>query len=295
MKIAFLGLGAMGSRMANRLLDAGHELTVWNRNEAAAFPLMRKGAKIAVTPAAAACEADIVFSMVRDDVASKYVWCDPSVGAFKTIRDNAVAIDCSTISLNWVLQLASFMAKRGVSFIEAPVSGSRPAAETGQLVFFAAGDKAVIERVRPILLLIGNQINLVGDIGSGAVTKLFTNALLGTQVAVFAEILGVCHEHDLSPSGILKAMSSTSAWAPVANYLSMSMLAEEYSPQFPIELLNKDLGYTTELSKNPLPVLNAVQGVFQHANQRGYGQDNMTAVAKLYKGSSMAQRKKRTT
>lgn len=282
MKIAFLGLGAMGSRMASRLLDAGHELTVWNRNEAAAFPLMQKGGRIAVTPAAAACEADIVFSMVRDDVASEYVWCDPGVGACKTIRDNAIAIDCSTLSLHWVTKLAAFMEKRGIPFIEAPVSGSRPAAETGQLVFFAAGNKTSIESIRPILLLLGAQINMVGGIGSGAVTKLFTNTLLGTQVAVFAEILGVCREHSLSATGILRAMSSTSVWAPVANYLSMSMLAEEYSPQFPVELLNKDLGYTTALSKNPLPVVNAVLSVFQHANQRGYAQENMTAVAKLY-------------
>lgn len=168
-----------------------------------------------------------MFSMVRDDAASEYVWCDPVVGAFKTIRNNALAIECSTISLPWVTKLAAFMEKRSIPFIEAPVSGSRPAAETGQLVFFAAGNKMVIESIRPILLSLGNQINLVGDIGSGALTKLLTNTLLGTQVAIFAEILGVCREHSLSATGILKAMASTSVWAPVANYLSMSMLAGE--------------------------------------------------------------------
>lgn len=286
MKIAFLGLGSMGSRMANRLLEAGHELIVWNRNESATLSLMAKGAKVAATPAAAAGEAEIVFSMVRDDEASQYVWCDPEVGAFKTIRDNAIAIDCSTLSLNWVKQLAVFLEQRGIPFIEAPVSGSRPAAESGHLVFFAAGDKSLIETIRPILLVLGNQINLVGGIGCGAAAKLFTNALLGTQVAVFAEIIGVCREHALSATQILQAMSSTSVWAPIANYLSMSMLGEEYSPQFPVELLHKDLVYTTALSTRPLPVVNTVQSVFQRATQCGYAQENMTAVAKLYSDST---------
>ncbi|WP_169739321.1 NAD(P)-dependent oxidoreductase [Rheinheimera texasensis] len=291
MKIAFLGLGAMGSRMANRMLDAGHDLTVWNRTESAAYPLMQKGARIAVTPAAAVCEADLVFSMVRDDIASKYVWSDSGTGALKTIREGAIAIDCSTLSFEWVKQLSILMHKKNISFIEAPVSGSRPAAENGQLVFFAAGDKTLIERVKPTLLLLGNQINLVGDIGCGAVTKLFTNALLGTQVALFAELLGACREHSLSATSILKAISTTSVWAPVANYLSMSMLAEEYSPQFPVELLNKDLGYTTALSKHHMPVVNTVLGIFQRAAQRGYAEENMTAVAKLYQTSESFPRK----
>lgn len=282
MKIAFLGLGAMGSRMAKRLLNAGHRLSVWNRSEAAAIPLVNQGARIASTPADAVRDADLVFSMVRDDKVSQLIWCDPQTGALAAMKPGSTAVECSTLSLEWVNQLASRMQQQQIAFVEAPVSGSRPAAEHGQLIFFAAGEQSVIERLKPVLLLLGSQVNSVGPIGCGAATKLFTNAMLGTQVALFAELLGICNAKGLPASAILKAMASTPVWAPVANYLTMSMLAHEHSPQFPIELVEKDLQYALDLSVLRLPVIETVLGVFTQGSQQGLGFENMTAVAKLY-------------
>ena len=132
-KVAFLGLGAMGSRMAANLLKAGHELTVWNRVPEAANNLVASGAKTAVTPRGAAENNEFVMSMVSNDEASQQVWLDGPDGALAGMQDGTVAIQSSTLSPVWIRQLAGSMCKSGVKLLDAMVSGSTPQAESAQL------------------------------------------------------------------------------------------------------------------------------------------------------------------
>lgn len=285
--VAVLGLGAMGSRMATRLLAAGHAVTVWNRTPAAAAPLQALGATVAATPRQAVAQTEVVLSMVRDDEASLAVWLGEPDGALAAMQAGAVAIECSTLSLPRAQTLAEAARSQGVTLLDAPVSGSRAQADAGQLLFLVGGDAPVFERVQPLLGVLGAGAQHVGPAGHGALAKLATNALLGLQVAALAELMPWLRQQGADVPRLLQALGRTSVWAPVGGYLAGSMLAGDHRPQFPVELMVKDLGYVAALAGEPAdaPLLSAVRSVFQRGVAQGLGDQNMTAVARLYPGS----------
>lgn len=282
--IALLGLGAMGTRMATNLMKADHALTVWNRAPEAAVALVRLGAKQAPTPRHAAAGADFVFAMLRDDDASRDVWLSPYHGALGDLKKGAIAIESSTLTPGWIRELGSAVAERGGDLLEAPVSGSRPQAEAGQLVYFIGGDEKILKQVRPLLMAMGKTITHVGPLGSGALVKLSTNALLGVQVTALAELIGLLKRSGADATSALKAIAGTAAWSPAATNLSGSMLAGNFSPQFPIELIEKDFGYAVDAagSADAAPTITAARGVFQRAIANGFGGENMTGVVQVF-------------
>jgi 3-hydroxyisobutyrate dehydrogenase len=282
--IAVLGLGAMGSRMAANLLKAGHAVTVWNRTAEAASPLLAQGAKQALTPREAATGADLVIAMVRDDEASRSVWLAPETGALAGMGKESIAVESSTLTPGWIRELGAAFATSDVALLEAPVAGSRPQAEAGQLVYFIGGDEAVLQQAEPVLKAMGSAINYVGPLGSGALVKLSTNALLGVQVTVLAELIGLLERSDADVAGAIKAIASTAAWSPAANYLSGSMLSGNFAPQFPIELIEKDFGYAVAAagSLEAAPTIAAARSIFQRAIAEGLGRENMTGVVKMF-------------
>jgi len=284
-KIAVLGLGAMGSRMAANLLKAGHEVTVWNRTPAAAATLVDAGAKQALSPRAAADDVDFVIAMVRDDEASRATWLAPDTGALAGLRHDTVAIESSTLSPAWVRELSEAAAAKNVQLLEAPVAGSRPQADAGQLVYLVGGDEAVVKKAELILKIMGSAVHHVGPVGSGALVKLSTNALLGAQVTVLAELIGLLQKSGADVSRAVQAISSTAVWSPAATYLSGSMLAGNFAPQFPVELIEKDFGYAVSAAGSPeaAPTIAAARRVFQRAIENGFGADNMTGVVRLFK------------
>jgi len=283
-RIAFLGLGAMGSRMAMRLLQVGHVVTVWNRSPAPAQALAAAGARHALTPREAASGAEVVIAMLRDDEASSCVWCDTETGALAGMQPGALAIDCSTLSVDAVSRLSQACAAAGVSFLDAPVSGSRPAAEAGQLVHLVGGDAPAFERAAPLLRCMGAAAKHVGPVGHGALAKLVTNTLLGVHVTALAELIGLLREQGVAPEAVLDAVSSTPVWAPVDHYVSGSMLRAEFSPQFPVALMAKDFGYILQAAGGGarMPTAAAALSVFRLATRLGLGAENMTAVARMY-------------
>lgn len=282
--ITLLGLGAMGSRMAQTLLQKGYRITVWNRTPQAAADLVQAGAQLAANPRAAARYADAVIAMLRDDLASREVWMDADTGALAGMRADALAIESSTLTPDWVRELGRAAQARGVAFVEAPVSGSRLQAETGQLVHLVGAEPAALERARPLLSQLGSALHHLGPWGSGAVVKLATNALLGIQVTALAELIGLLRHTGTPLEPALKAMASTSVWSPVANYLAGSMVSGQFQPQFPVELIAKDFGYALALAESPqdLPTTAAALHVFQRGLEAGLGAQNMSAVAQLY-------------
>ncbi|MDJ1501557.1 NAD(P)-dependent oxidoreductase [Xanthocytophaga agilis] len=282
--IAVLGLGAMGSRMAKNLIKAGHRVIVWNRTPQATIDLVKEGATQANSPKEAAAQADFVLAMVRDDEASRQVWLDPENGALQGMKKEAIAIESSTVTPVWIKELAGTLTAKGISFLEAPVSGSRPQADAAQLVFFVGGDHTIFTRTEPILKAMGSTIQYVGPWGSGALVKLTTNALLGIQVTAYAELIGMLKRSGMDAQSALAAISKTSVWSPVAGYLTSTMLTENFTPQFPVELIEKDFSYilTTAGSSESAPMTDAALHVFQKAIAQNLGQENMTSVVRMF-------------
>ncbi|BBP76744.1 3-hydroxyisobutyrate dehydrogenase [Pseudomonas sp. Ost2] len=282
--IAVLGLGAMGSRMALNLLRAGHTVTVWNRTEKAAEELVAAGASFAATPKEAATGAAIVLSMVRDDAASGDVWLHPQHGAFAGMNASSIAIESSTVSHEWVLDLGQAARARGLSLIDAPVSGSRPQAEAGQLVFLVGGEAAAVEAAREVLQAMGSSIHHVGALGAGALVKLATNALLGVQVTTLAELFGILGAHGVDLGKAFEAVGATSVSSIASQRSAASMTAGNFAPQFPVALIEKDFGYAVSAAGGAAaaPTIEAARQVFSSASQQGLGELNMTSVVKLF-------------
>lgn len=283
MRVAVLGMGAMGSRMAISLLRAGHSVTVWNRTAARARPLVEQGATAAGSPYEAAKGAEIVLAAVRDNEASRRVWLSPDDGALMAMSAEAIGLESSTLTPTWVRELASVFAAGGVPFLDAPVVGTRAQADTVSLIHLVGGDATTLARAQPVLTAIGNVAHHVGGVGSGAAMKLLVNALLTIQVATMGELLGAAERLGLDrrrASDIIVEMPSCSVSAKGA---AMAMLARNFAPAFPIELVEKDLGYLAlEAGAEALPVSAAALGVFERALSAGLASENMTAVAKLY-------------
>src|SRR5512145_812682 len=157
LKVAVLGLGNMGAAMAQNLLKAGFPLTVYNRTQSKADLLATHGAQVASTPRTAAAGAEVVIAMVGDDSASRAIWLGAN-GALAAAEPETVLIECSTLSIDWVRELAGLAAARGLAFLDSPVAGSVDAAQSGTLKMMVGGDAAPLERVRPVLAALSSQI-----------------------------------------------------------------------------------------------------------------------------------------
>lgn len=281
MQIAFLGLGAMGSRMAARLLAAGHTVTVWNRSEGSASELVEQGARVAATPAEAATAAEVAIAMVRDDEASHRVWLAED-GALATLRGGAVGIESSTLSPAWTQELAILFAARRADFLASPVVGSRPQAEAGALIHLVGGDAAVLDRVRTVLEATGGAIFHMGSPRDAAAMKLVVNGLFGIQVAALAELLAAARVMGLDPARAAAVLGETPALSPAARGALQGIMAGAFSPAFPVELVEKDFSYLADAATAGAPLIQAARGVFQRAVAAGLGDENLTAIAKLY-------------
>jgi 3-hydroxyisobutyrate dehydrogenase-like beta-hydroxyacid dehydrogenase len=283
--ISILGLGAMGSRMAASLLKAGYQVTVWNRSAAKAQPLQALGARAASTPREAALGADVVISMLRDDEASRSAWLDQTTGALVSMATGSIAIESSTLTPKWVSELAQAAQGRGVEFLDAPVAGSRPQAEAGQLIFLVGGRANTLLRAESLLKSMGGAVHHAGGVGSGATVKLMVNALFGIQVAAMAELLGWAKRSGLDAGKALEIIASTPVASPAVKIAGQAMLAGHFAPMFPLELVEKDFGYALAAggdSQSDLPVVQSTHAVMKNAMARGYAQDNLTVLVKLY-------------
>lgn len=282
-KIAFLGLGAMGSRMATRLISAGYDVTVWNRSPDRVTPLVAAGGGTAETPGAAVEGADVVLAMLRDDTASGEVWLDPRNGAFEKLRPGTIVIECSTLSLSFVRRLEEEATARGLRFLDAPVAGSRPQAEAGQLVFMVGGGADTLAEVHLVLAAMGGSIHHAGAAGAGATVKLAVNALLGTQVAAAAELVGLIDEAGIDTARAFEIIGETPVASPALKGAAGSMLAGAFAPMFPVDLVEKDLGYVEAAAAQTTPLTSATRAVMQRAMAAGLSEENLTGIVRLYR------------
>lgn len=284
-KIAMLGAGAMGSRVALNFLKNNYEVTVYNRSADKLTQLREAGAKTADTPREAVADADFVFSMVRDDAASREVWLAAETGAIHNLAENAVAVESGTVTPAWIRELAAQVGKTKAALLEAPVLGTRPQAEAGQLIYLVGGDENVLEKVREVLLQTSAAIHYLGAHGAAAAMKLAVNSQYAAQVAIWAETLtllenqGIANEKAVE---ILNTLPTTSAALQIGGKL---IAAKNYNPLFPIELVAKDLNYALALARSAEiepPTLAAVHALFAAAESKGFGGDNIVGVRQLF-------------
>lgn len=281
--VAILGIGIMGSGMARRLLSAKFPLAVYNRNREKCLPLAADGAFIAATPREAASRSKIVLSMVADDSASRNVWLGED-GVLAGASPNSILIESSTLSVGWIRELAAAAAALGCHFLDAPVTGSKPQAESGELLFLAGGSVEAIETARPAFSAMGRDVIHLGPIGSGALMKLTNNFLCGVQAASFAEALSLIDAAGLDRE---KAMAILTGGAPGSGIMKRvveRVTANDFKPNFALRWMAKDLAYALEGAAGKgvtLPIATAALALFRQAIAEGHGDEDFSAVTKL--------------
>jgi len=281
-RVALLGLGTMGAGMAANWLAKGFPLSVWNRTPARAKALAARGAKTAATPRAAAEGADCIFAMVADDDASRAVWLADD-GALAGAKPGAVVVESSTLTPDWVRELAGRAGAKGLGFLDAPVGGSRPAAEAGELRLFVGGDAATFDKARPALAAIAAKIDLLGPAGAGATWKLINNQLIAAQVAALAEALGVALKAGFRPVQISSLILNSAASSPIVKAKIPNMLNGEFDQvDFALRLMLKDARYAAALAGSlgaPDDMISGAIKAFARAEAKGLGARDFAAVA----------------
>jgi 3-hydroxyisobutyrate dehydrogenase len=290
-RIAFLGLGIMGGGMAGRLLDAAFPVTVYNRSAERARALKARGAFVAESPRAAAGDADIVFSMVADDAASRAMW-DGERGALAGARPGSIVVECSTVTVGRVRELADAAARAGCTFVDAPVTGSKMQAAAGELLFLVGAEDEALARIRPALEVMGKTIIHLGPTGSGALVKLINNFLCGVQAASLAEAIAVIERSELDRDRTVQAIVNGSPGSPVMKTLASRILADDFSPNFYLHLLVKDMGYAIDEGERrgvPMKTAATALEVLRGAMAHGDGDRDMAAVVQQFREATAAR------
>ena len=284
-RIALLGLGIMGSGMAANWLKAGFDLTVYNRTRSKAEPFAALGAHVVDTPREAARHADVIVAMVTDDKASQAVWLGGEgvgAGALDTAKPGALVIECSTISPDWVRELARQVELRGFDFLESPVTGSKAAAADGQLVLFVGGSAKLLDQARPVLAAISRQINHMGDIGMGATWKLINNMQIAVHLAVAAEALALGEKAGLNRDQIATLITEGAGSSPIVKAKLPRMTEQRFAdPDFTVDNILKDARYALALAEKlgfSLPDVQAAAALYQRASEHGLGNQDFSAV-----------------
>jgi 3-hydroxyisobutyrate dehydrogenase-like beta-hydroxyacid dehydrogenase len=276
-RVAVIGLGAMGSRIARRLLDSGNDLVVWNRTPDKASDLVAAGATLAESPAAAAREAEIVITMVADPNALRAVTEGPD-GIVSGLRESSTVIEMSTVGPDAVRRLASALPE-GVELLDAPVLGSRPEAEAGTLHVFVGGPTSLFERWEPLLSQLGSPIH-VGPLATGAAAKLVANATLVGTTSLLGESLALADALGLSRDAAFEVLAR-SPLGEQANRRRAAFEAGDYPPRFPLRLAHKDAELMTAAAEESgirLRVDEAARSWLADADAASWGERDYSAL-----------------
>lgn len=288
LKVGFLGLGIMGSGMARRLLANGFPVAVYNRDTKKAEGFAEAGARIANSPRDAASDADVAICMVADDAASRAMWFGDN-GALSAIKRGAICIDSSTISVDWARELAAAVEARKCEFLDTPVTGSKIHAASGELNFLVGGSPATLEKARPVLQAMSKSITHIGPVGSGAMIKLINNFVCGVHIIAIAEALTMIERSGLDRARALEVLINGAPGSPIVKTVSARMTAADYTPNFLLRLMTKDLNYSLQEAKKLSLHLNtaaAAHETFQKAIAAGLGEKDISAAIELLRHST---------
>jgi 3-hydroxyisobutyrate dehydrogenase-like beta-hydroxyacid dehydrogenase len=278
--LGFVGLGAMGGRMAKRLLDAGHSVVGYNRTASKARWLVNLGVRLVNSPRDVASAADVVFIMVTDPDALEAV-SDGADGLLAGLRRDAIIIDMSTVSPHASRALAGKAAGLGGAMLAAPVSGSPITLDAGQLSFIVGGEHAVLDRVRPYLTAIGPTITHVGEIGLASAMKIATNLGLAVQMLAFSEAVALAEKAGIPRERAVEALIKSVIASPMVKYRGPFVLGMPEEALFDVLMMQKDLRLALELGRTvgvPLPATGVVQEMLTAARGLGVGHFDFAVV-----------------
>jgi 3-hydroxyisobutyrate dehydrogenase len=268
--------------MASRLLSMEFPVTVYNRTREKAEKYAASGVIVAATPREASARAEVVIAMVADDAASRGVWLGPD-GALAGAAPGTLLLDSSTISVEWVKELAAAAAEKGCEFLDAPVTGTKPHAASGDLFFMVGGSAAGFDRAREVLSALGREVLHLGPNGSGALIKLINNFVCGVEAASFSEAMALVSASGLDREKSISVLENSALASPLIKRMLTSMGRNDFTPNFPLKLMAKDIGYAiNEGSRVGVPLQTALPALemFKHAVEKGLGDQDFSAVVK---------------
>lgn len=279
MRVAVLGLGRMGSAIATRLQQAGHELSVWNRSPAATGSFADLGATVLLRPSDAWSQAELVITMLSDDAAVESVL----LGEHGLLNGpgSGTLMDMSTISPRASARIATVCDARAVSYLRAPVSGNPSVVSAGNLGIIVSGPRDEFERLRPTLLDIGANLFHVGPDEQARVVKLALNLMLGGTTQLLAEALVLAEHNGIEARSLLEVIGGSAIASPYIRYKSEPLIAEDYSSTFTASLLHKDLTLALEAGHDsgvPLALTAATQQLVQSCIAQGMGDMDLSAL-----------------
>lgn len=294
MRAAFIGLGTMGQGMARNLARAGHPLAVFTRTlakaEALAAELGAEGlaVRVARSAAEAAEGAEVVVSSVPDapDVEAVYLGTG---GVAERAVPGAVAVDTSTIAPEAARSIARRLAERGVSFLDAPVSGGQKGAVEGKLTFFVGGEEAAVEHVRPVLLAMGRRVTRLGPSGAGQLGKAVNQVIVGVNLLAVSEGLAFAERAGLPLPALHEALTGGAATSWALEILGKKMIDRDFKPAFAIKHQQKDLAIVLDAARRqgtPLPGVALVHQLLSALEAKGRGEDGTQALLTLYESLS---------
>jgi 3-hydroxyisobutyrate dehydrogenase/2-hydroxy-3-oxopropionate reductase len=279
MRVAFLGMGIMGRPMAANLVKAGHEVTIWNRTPGNDL----EDARTASSPADAARGVEVVWVCVSDTKAVENVLFGAG-GAEEALAEGMIIADSSTISPSATLRFAERVKARGVDYVDTPVTGSKIAAEAGTLIFMAGGNEAALARLAPLFQAMGKQVFHMGDTSKGQATKLAMNLQIALIYEGFAEALTLATKLGVDVDRLLPLVQASMVRSGVVDYKAPFILKRDFSPNFPLRLMLKDIHLTLEAAKEArvrLPGLEAVEEVYDLAAEEGHNDLDYAATLTL--------------
>lgn len=283
MRIAFLGLGHMGTGMAGRLLAAGHSVAVFNRTSARAAPFGKLGARVADSARSAAQQADVIIGMTADDDSSRAMWLGETGALAADNSPDALAIECSTLSHDWVLELAGLVRARGFRYVDAPVTGLPDAAAAGTLTLLVGADAADLDAARPILTSLATRVLHFGAVGQGTIYKLMVNLMGAVQIASAAEGIVLAERAGLDVRLVGDAVASGQAASPQVVRNVRRFIAGDHAANvnFTPALRLKDIDYALRLAKKSgvdCAFGKVAADIYRRLCEQGFGNENESRV-----------------
>lgn len=283
-KIGFIGLGTMGTYMAANLVKKGYSVTVYNRTLEKAEDLVGLGASVAATPADAARSADVLITMLSNDTAIRQIFYD-TYGVLEGLRSGMTVIDCSTISPHTSKTLYAELAENGVRFLDAPVTGSKPAAVDGTLLFMVGGDEEVLIEQNDVFEAMGNKIIYMGASGSGSYAKLAHNTIVGINAIGFIEGLALAAKANIHLDKFMDIVLAGAASSWQAQAKGPKILSRDFDVQFSMQLMHKDLRIASQLTDQlqlTTPMLGMAKNVFEMGLSKGLGDQDLCSIVQVY-------------
>jgi 2-hydroxy-3-oxopropionate reductase len=283
MKIGFIGTGLMGFPMAKNLLDKSLDLNVFSRTIEKAKPLEKFGAKISNSLSEAAKDADIVITMLTDDDAVEKVLSDQ--GFQENLKKGSIVVDMSSIKPKIAIKYGNLLKDKGINFLDAPVSGGTIGAEQATLAIMVGGDQKVFDQIKDVLKVMGNP-TLVGPIGSGQVSKLANQIIVGVTIGAVAEAITLCEKAGVDGNKFIKALAGGFADGKILQNHGKRMIDKDFSPKGKVSTHLKDMNNILECAgdfNTQLPISNLIKDMFKSLVENGNDNDDHSALYKEIK------------